>query len=96
MKGILIDENGDIMVRNGAVVIGDCAADVAERVLCAYPGEFKEVPMIGLYATKQVNGTPDPFWRGEAKKQLKSQLVDADIDFTENENRIGIEIRINN
>jgi hypothetical protein len=76
MKGILIDENGDLMVRNGAPVIGDCAADIAERVIRAWQGEFKEEPLIGGNICKVLKGSPSPFWRDDLKKQMKSQHIE--------------------
>ena len=79
MKGILLDENGDIMVRNGSVVIGDVDAQVTEHVLTAFQGEYKEVPLLGGGAAKMLNGKPDPFWTAEMKRQLKTQYVNADI-----------------
>jgi hypothetical protein len=76
MKGILLDETGDLMVRSGGLVIGEVDSQVAEHVLRAYPGEFKEVPLIGAHVGSMVGGTPDPFWRGRAKEMLKTQHVE--------------------
>ena len=70
MKGILTNDNGDLHIAGGKMQIGECSQDIAERVLRAYPGEFKESPEIGLYALEQLNGKPDPFWSGKARKQL--------------------------
>ncbi|HOU67591.1 MAG TPA: hypothetical protein PKW49_03275 [Paludibacteraceae bacterium] len=84
MEGLLIDEDGDLMVRHGSLVVGECSADVAERVLRAYPGDFKEFPEIGLFASAQLNGRENPFWRGESKKQLRSCGVEVKIINTDN------------
>jgi len=92
MKGILTDETGDIMIQNGAMVIGNNAADCVQRILEAYSGEFKAQPLLGCNARAVLNGTPSPFWRGEVSSQLRSQGIDADMNFGEN----GIEIRIKN
>jgi hypothetical protein len=78
MNGLLTDDDGDILIRNRSLVIGDCTADVVQRVLEAYPGEFREYPKLGCFVASQQNGTPDPFWPGNAKKQLKASGVDVD------------------
>lgn len=78
MKGILIDETGDLQVAGGTLIIGECSGDVAERVLRAYPGEFKEEPTLGLFAVAQLNGKKDPFWSGKAKRQLRSQGIEVE------------------
>lgn len=82
MTGILTDDDGDMAVANGQLLLGQPEADIAHRVISAYPGEFKEQPLLGCDIKKQLNGRPDPFWRGEAKKQLKTQHIDATLRFT--------------
>lgn len=91
MNGILTDTNGDIKVANRTLSVGDCTADMAERVLKAYPVEFKEVPGLGLFAVQQLNGNGNPFWRGEARKQLKSQGINATVSIENEQITIAIE-----
>ncbi|MCL2291234.1 MAG: hypothetical protein FWC34_11140 [Bacteroidetes bacterium] len=79
MKGILLDENNEAIIEHGTMKIGDVRAQVAEHVITAFQGEFKEVPLLGRNAAKMLNGTPDPFWAAETKRQLKTQYVDADV-----------------
>lgn len=79
MKGILLDENSEIMIRNGSMVIGDVDTQVVEHVITAFQGEYKEVPLLGGNIKKMLNGAPDPFWAGEMKRQLKAQHINADI-----------------
>jgi hypothetical protein len=89
MKGMMIDETGDLLVIKGALVIGDCAMDVAERLIRAWQGEFKEAPLLGGNVDKLRNGAVDPFWRGEMIAQLKSQHIEVrQLDINEN----GIEL----
>ena len=48
MNGILIDaESGDLLIERGSVVIGDTDSQIAEGVLVAMRGEWKEWPLIG-------------------------------------------------
>jgi hypothetical protein len=91
MKGILIEESGDLMVRNGSLMIGDCEMDIAERLIRAWQGEFKEAPLLGGNVDKLLNGAVAPFWRGEMMSQLKSQYINVKrLDINES----GIEIEI--
>lgn len=78
MKGILIDENGDLMVSGGRLVIGDNRAQVAQHLIGAFAGEYKHAPMLGGNARNMIAGQPDPFWAGSVKSQLKQCLVEAD------------------
>lgn len=75
MQGILVDDNGDLMVRNGSMAIGECSADVAQRVIISWTGEFKHAPLLGGNAKQMIAGTTDPFWRGQIKAQLKAAKV---------------------
>lgn len=79
MIGMLIDaETGDLTVECGSLKLGDIRAQVAELVLTASPGEFKEVPMIGGDVASMLNGTGDPFWSGKMKGQLKAMKIEVD------------------
>ncbi|MDR1729944.1 MAG: hypothetical protein LBR52_04710 [Prevotellaceae bacterium] len=91
MNDLLTTETGDLLIRNGDLVIGHAQADIAERIVRAYPGEFKENPPLGCNAVAQLNGTPSPFWRGEVMTQLEAEgirLIRLDITGT------GVEIEL--
>ncbi|MDR1544848.1 MAG: hypothetical protein LBS50_10695 [Prevotellaceae bacterium] len=90
MTGILIDETGDLKIevkRNSAgkiiqgMVIGDCDADIAERVIKAWAGEFKEKPILGGNIVKYQNGKLSPFWCDDVQRQLKGLGLKAKITF---------------
>ena len=70
MKGILVDDNGDLMVSNGHLSVGDNRMQCARHLTGAYTGEFKHEPTLGGNAGRMIAGTPDPFWAGEMRKQL--------------------------
>jgi hypothetical protein len=91
MKGILLDETGDIMVSGDSVVIDDVNLQIAEHIITAFQGEYKEAPLLGGNAAKILGGTPDPFWGSEVRRQLKSQGIEVELKIGEN-----IELRINN
>jgi len=92
MKGVLLDENGEVIIENGTMKIGDARAQVVEHVVTAFQGEFKEAPLLGGNAAKMLNGSLDPFWPAEMKRQLKTQHIKADIS-TDNENNYYVELK---
>lgn len=73
MKGILIDTNtGDALIEKGGIVVGDNTEQIAECVLKANRGEFKEYPLIGAEVIKMANGIRDPMWCANARKMLQA------------------------
>lgn len=93
MKGILVDENGDLMVSGGRLVIGDNRAQVAQHLIGAFAGEYKHAPMLGGNARNMIAGKPDPFWSGSVKSQLKQCLVEADRVAVE-EGEVVVELKV--
>lgn len=70
---MLIDtETGDLQVKDGTLALGETTAQVAETVLQAARGEFKEFPLLGGEIYKLVNGTVDPMWAANAKIVLQA------------------------
>lgn len=77
MNGILIDAaSGDLLVEHGRVVIGDIDSQIAEGVLVAMRGEWKEWPLIGGEVKKMLGGEADVMWRGQVKKMLEACGLD--------------------
>lgn len=83
-------ETGDLMVRDGALVVGDTTAQTAEAVLRAMRGEFKEFPLLGAETLKMLGGNEDPMWRADARNMLQACGVPASRIEIEN-GRITIE-----
>jgi len=82
MKGIRIDEDGDVMVRPckdldkkvaKGLIVGNVDMDIAERIIRAWQGEFKEAPLLGGNIDKFRNGIYDPFFQGHVHEQLISE-----------------------
>lgn len=91
MIGILI-QDGDIQVSAFALVLGNIDEQIAEGVIVANPGDFKETPKlgIGIYNYAGAN-TPDEFFKGNLKDQLKTQhLLPKSITISETE--INVEL----
>ncbi len=73
---MLIDpETGDLMVRDGSLKLGDNTEQVAEAILLAGRGEFKEHPLLGAEIVKLQNGNGDPMWATGAKDMLQAAGV---------------------
>jgi len=47
-KGILIGENGDLLIENGSLVLGESDAQHVDAIISACKGEFKELPALGV------------------------------------------------
>jgi len=101
MKGIRINEDGDLMINprkvdgvvNRGLIIGDVDMDIAERIIRAWQGEFKEVPLLGGNIDKFYKGIDAPFLKGHIHEQLISEGINlVDLNITEN----GVEIELEN
>jgi len=78
MKGILVYDNGDLVIRGGHIATGDNRAQCAQHLIGAFTGEYKHAPLLGGNARRMIAGTPDPFWVGSVKSQLQQCLIEAE------------------
>ena len=93
MKGILVDDNGDLVMSGGHIAIGDNRAQCAQHLIGAFTGEYKHAPLLGGNARNMISGTPDPFWAGSVKSQLRQCLIEAErIEVTDE----GIVVELKN
>lgn len=77
--GLQTDFNsGDLLVEHSAAVVADASGFIAELVVVAPPGDFKELPLLGADAPSMLAGNRDPFWPGETKKMLRAVGLDVD------------------
>ncbi len=71
--GLQIDiTTGDLLVSSAGALVAPAENFIAEIVLTACRGEFKEHPLLGAEARLMLAGAPDPFWPGNAKKMLRA------------------------
>ncbi len=92
MIGLLIDtETGDLLVERGSIVIGNTDSQIAESVLVAMRGEWKECPLIGGEVKKILGGQVDVMWRGEVKKMLEACGLDVQKVSISEDNIITVE-----
>ena len=93
MKGILIDDDGNLVIKGEHVTIGDNRAQCAQHLIGAFTGEYKHAPMLGGNAKRMIAGTLDPFWVGNMKSQLKAAFIEVErIEVTDD----GIVLEIKN
>jgi hypothetical protein len=82
--GILLDENGDIMVRNGSIVVGDASLQNQYLILIAQKGEFKEYPTFGDRISDMLHDNDELEWKKQireefAKDNLKVNKIDLNL-----------------
>jgi hypothetical protein len=82
--GILLDETGDIMVRNGSIVIGDVSLQNQYFILIAHKGEFKESPTLGVGISDMLGDDDALEWKKRireefAKDDLRLNKIDLDL-----------------
>ncbi len=83
MKGIIIDDTGDLAIDTSldseskimGIAIGDNTADVIERCLAAVPGELKDSPTSGCNAAAMLGGPASKFTPAIILQQLRAHGV---------------------
>ncbi|MEQ3500594.1 oxidase [Tenacibaculum sp. SSH1-16] len=95
MKDILLDENGDLLIVDGDLVIGDAKQQSVETLILANKGEFKEFPLVGFGAINYVKSDVSEV---EFKRDLKVQLEyigfkNPEIDLSEGFENLKIKIQ---
>ena len=71
MNGIISDTNGDLMVRNGTLVIGDVTYQNQATILKAHKGEIKEHPHIGVGIDDIANDHEFDRWKRLITEELE-------------------------
>ncbi|MDR2361702.1 MAG: hypothetical protein LBD91_03135 [Prevotellaceae bacterium] len=91
MKGILLDDTGELVIRNGSVAIGNTDEQSAKLLLAGAPGEWKEYPTTGIGIMRMQHGAIDRFLDRDIRVQLNSIGINVKtLSITEK----GIEIAI--
>jgi hypothetical protein len=72
MKGILLDSNGDIMIANGGIVLGDSSEQSVQLLFIGAQGEWKEHPAMGIGIKRMQHGATDRFLERMVRVQLES------------------------
>ena len=91
MNGILVNDNGDLIISGGHVTVGDNREQCARHLITAWTGEYKHTPMLGGNVRRMIAGGHDPFWAGRMKEQLKQCHVEVERLRVTDE---GVELRV--
>lgn len=76
MKGILLDpETGDVRIKSGGMVVDENVQQVAEHILRANRGEYREFPLYGAEVLKLRNGIASRMWCADTKQMLRACRV---------------------
>lgn len=67
-----LDDVGDILLKNGDYVMGESDDQHIEDILDAYPGEYRNAPMLGVYIQRGINGLLDGSIRRDINIHLQS------------------------
>jgi hypothetical protein len=59
MKDLLLDSEGDLLIRDGDFVIGDSDAQNITDIIQSEKGEFKRSPQIGVGSNNFINSVID-------------------------------------
>jgi hypothetical protein len=85
MRGILLNENGDLLIRirrgtdgkiTGGFLVGDNAVQCAGIVLQMNQGEWKAEPVVGANLLRNIRGKLN---RDKLKHQIETALLRANI-----------------
>jgi hypothetical protein len=85
MKGILLNDNDDLMIANGSLAVGDITIQSACLVLRMNQGELKEDPVIGVNLSRFIRGKEN---RAGIKRAIEIGLRRAGIEIEDVKNEI--------
>ncbi len=93
-KDIMLDENQDLLIRNGDFVISESDEQHIHTIMHANKGDFKQHPAIGVAITSLLNST---FKARDIKRAIKVELErdgysDVDIDLNMNLKTLNINV----
>jgi hypothetical protein len=78
MKGILLDEDRDIQVSNGAMVIGDIANQNIELLIISEKGEIREAPLRGVGIRRFVDDEDPAMLLQAIRNELATEKMSID------------------
>lgn len=98
MKGILVGENGDLLIKTrrgndgmliGGIVIGNNAVQCAGFVLQMNQGDLKEDPIIGANLFREIRGKLN---RERISGKIETSLIRANINIEEVKREMQVSI----
>ncbi len=86
---ILLDDDFDLQIKDGDLVIGDASSQNVKMLLLASQGEYKDHPEVGIGIEKSKNGAITRFMERDIRIQLENDGFDLE-ELTINEKGIGV------
>lgn len=86
MKGIMLDDSGDLLIQQG-LTLGDTTIQCAAIVLGMNQGEWKEDPALGPNLLRYIRSSAN---RAKIEKQIRLHLERAGVDYDELEENIQL------
>lgn len=71
-QDLQLDGIGDILLKDGDYVMDESDMQHIEDILDAYPGEYRNAPLLGVYLQRAVNGLLDGSIRRDININLQS------------------------
>jgi phage baseplate assembly protein W len=72
-KDLLMIEN-DLLIKDGDYVVGESTQQHIEHILLARPGEYKNVPWIGVALEDYIQGPQTPIIEEEIKRKIRLHI----------------------
>ena len=85
MKGILLDANYDVIVKNGSLKIGDTTDQNAALVLKMKQGDLKEDLLLGPGLSRFIRGK---YNASQIEQTIRAHFIRAGINFEEYRDRL--------
>ena len=70
-RGVCIDENGDLLIQNGSLAVGNTLYQNQYLILGSQPGEWKEHPTLGAGLADLALDHDLSGWAAHIKSQLE-------------------------
>lgn len=85
-QDLLLDENGDLLIRNGDFVIGDSTDQELESILLCNKADFKEFPTFGPNLIEKIKANVSEI---EIKQLVKNEFKKDRKNYQELKERIN-------
>lgn len=71
---MLLDEDGDLLIRNGDFVCGEASEDNVALLLVTHPGEVRNSPLTGFGLASHLRRPSSPMLDEQMERELTLQL----------------------
>lgn len=84
-KDFILDDTGDLLIRNGDFVVDESDTQHLNDLLLAAPGTFKNEPLVGVDLLSELNSPAGPADINRVRKRIVTQLELDGLEITEME-----------